>query len=192
MYQQTDIHYPSNQIITASNFFLERAPIFFFYSSTLSIVCVNPKHLTSRLRKCYEISPPAQGWTAAGGLWRSAPGRWLDRWRRSTAGSSWTPPSSQHRSPRRWGCTGPFSLSSGNGMSCLPLHNWRSGVRDMIRQMFRRITYKWTTNLLLKQALDHKKRNIWCRKEEICELVNTDVTNGGFKLLTKISFTNWF
>lgn len=78
-------------------------------------------------------SPPAQGWTAAGGLWRSAPAHWLDRWRRSTAGSSWMPPSSQHRSPQRWGCTGPFSLFSRNGTSCLPLHSWRSGGRDVIR-----------------------------------------------------------
>lgn len=78
-------------------------------------------------------SPPAQGWTAVGGLWRSAPAHWLDRWQRSTAGSSWMPPSSQHRSHQIWGCTGPFSLFSRNGRSCLPPHSWRSGGRGVIR-----------------------------------------------------------
>lgn len=80
--------------------------------------------LHNRVVHRQDCSPPAQGWTAVDGLWRSAPAHWLDRWWHSTAGSSWTPQSSQLRSRQRWGCTGPSAPSSGNGTSCLPLHSW--------------------------------------------------------------------
>lgn len=112
-----------------------------------SLLSVLQDRSSPRLMTCRGISPPAQGWTAAGGLWWSAPARWPDRWRRSTAGSFWMPPSSQRRSPQRWGCTGPFSLSSRNGTSCLPLHSWSGGKYVLLKQA---TDYKWEKTFDLK------------------------------------------
>lgn len=105
-----------------STFFMGLVPIFARSSLSTLIKNLPPVWLTVWAP---HGSPPARGWTAAGGLWRSAPAHWLDRWQRSTAGSSWMPRSSQHRSHQIWGCTGPFSLFSRNGRSCLPPHSWR-------------------------------------------------------------------
>lgn len=119
------------EINKPSTFFMGLVPIFASSSlGTLIKKSLLPAWLTAWTP---HGSPPAQGWTAVGGLWRSAPAHWLDRWQRSTAGSSWMPPSSQHRSHQIWGCTGPFALFSGNGRSCLPPHSWRSGGRGVIR-----------------------------------------------------------
>lgn len=157
MYQQTNIQYPRSHIQQHGISLLFGMSTHFCSPSLMGIISsavqqiqyvekftvVNRQDFSQINEVPRHFSPPAQGWTAAGGLWWSAPARWLDRWLHSTAGSSWRPPSSQRRSPQRWGCTGPFSLSSGNGTSCQPPHSW----------MFRRVTVKWT-----------KKTCYWCRR----------------------------
>lgn len=67
--------------------------------------------------------PPGRDWIVTAGPWPFRPADWRDRSQRSTAGSSWWPPSCQRRSPRRWECTDPFSRCAGSGTNC---RQWRS------------------------------------------------------------------
>lgn len=63
--------------------------------------------------------PPGRDWIVTGGPSRFQPADWLDRSRRSTAGSSWWPPFCQPRSPQRSEYTDPSSPCAGSGTNCL-------------------------------------------------------------------------
>lgn len=63
--------------------------------------------------------PPGRDWIVTGGPSRFRPADWLDRSRRSTAGSSWWPLFCQPRSPQRSEYTDPSSPCAGSDMNCL-------------------------------------------------------------------------